>query len=297
MPKHNNKWFYHALTLLTVVVWVVAFVNTKILIAAHLTPTEIFVYRIIVAYIGLLAVSRFRITFNGWRDEALFAALGITGGSLYFICQNTALKLTLMTDVGVLIALNPLLTTLLAAIFLREERFTWLKLAGSAIAFAGVGMLTFENGFVWGDGLLGDILAFGAALSWAIYSVILKRLNDRYSPLTITRKTFFYGLLTALPVMLSDTITPLSTLAQPIVWGNLVYLGLIASMAAYFAWGKATREIGAVSTTNYLYLNPVISMIIAWALYGESVGTVGMLGCLLIFAGILIVQHHATARR
>lgn len=272
--------------------WGVSFVNTKVLLDHALSPTEIFVYRFIIAYVGLLAIMRFKVTLCPWRDEALMAILGLTGGTAYFIFQNMALDLTLVSDVVVLVAINPLLTTLLAAIFLREEHFTWLKVGGSLLAFGGVSLLTFYKGFVWGDGLLGDLLAILAALSWAIYSVILKRLNDRYSTLLITRKTFFYGLVAAIPILRwQGHFTPLSTLSSASVAGNLLFLALFCSMLAFFMWGRVTKHIGAISSNNYLYLSPVVSIVCAWVIYDERVGALGLLGCALVLLGIVLVQH------
>ena len=282
---------YHVLALVVIVMWGVSFVNTKVLLDYSLTPTEIFIYRSVFAYLGLLAWSHFKVKVYNWRDEALMALLGLLGGTCYFIFENTALKLTLVTDVAILVSLNSLFTTLLAAIFLKEERFTWVKLVGSIIAFGGVALLTFTDGFVWGDGLLGDILAILAAAVWAVYSIILKRLNKRCSILDITRKTFFYGVLFALPLFAWSGDMHLSSLTVPVVAANLLFLSLFCSMLAFFIWGEVTVHLGAILTANYLYLSPVISVIAAWLFYNETIGAVGLLGCLLVLVGIILVER------
>ncbi len=286
-----SKLKYHVLALAVIFVWGVSFVNTKVLLDYNLSPTEIFIYRSVVAYLGLAAWSRFQLHVYPLRDEALMALLGLLGGTFYFIFENTALKLTLVTDVAILVSLNSLFTTLLAAIFLKEERFTWVKLVGSIVAFLGVGLLTFYGGFVWGDGLLGDLLAILAAASWSIYSIILKRLNKRCSILDITRKTFFYGVLFALPTMIWQGPFHLAALAEPVVIGNFLFLSLVCSMLAFFVWGEVTVRLGAILTANYLYLSPVISVAAAWMVYGETIGAVGLLGCALVLAGIILVER------
>ena len=282
---------YHLLALAVIFVWGVSFVNTKVLLDYALSPTEIFIYRSVVAYLGLAAWSKFRLRVYPLRDEALMAVLGLLGGTFYFIFENTALKLTLVTDVAILVSLNSLFTTLLAALFLKEERFTWVKLVGSIVAFVGVALLTFYGGFVWGDGLLGDLLAILAAASWSIYSIILKRLNQRCSILDITRKTFFYGVLFALPTMFWQGPLHLSTLTEPVVIGNFLFLSLVCSMLAFFVWGEVTVRLGAILTANYLYLSPVISVAAAWCIYGETIGAIGLLGCALVLAGIIMVER------
>ncbi|MBO4871233.1 MAG: DMT family transporter [Muribaculaceae bacterium] len=282
---------YHLLAFVTIVVWSVSYPNTRVLLDASLSPTEIYIYRFIIAYLGLVACSRFRISLCPWRDELLIALLGLTGGTAYFIAQNVALDLTLVTNVAVLVDTTPLFTVILAAIFLHDEHFTWRKAAGSLIAFCGVTMLTFRHGFVWGDGIMGDMIAILAAIAWAVYSIILKRLNNRYPVLLITRKTFFYGIVTALPVMLMQgRFTPMSTLMQPAVAGNLLFLALICSMAAFFAWGRVTKELGPIRANNYIYLGPIVTMAVAAVYLGERVGVLGLAGCGLILLGLIFAE-------
>ena len=182
-------------------VWGISFLNTRVLLDAGLTPTEIFVARFTIAYIALLAVSRFKVRYTGWRDELLFVVCGVAGGSAYFIAENTALQLTLISDVAVLVSMAPLTTALMGAIFYRDERITLLTCVGMVIAFVGSVMLALKDGLVWGDSVVGDLLAMLAALVWAFYSMALKKLNRTYSTLFITRKLFFYGVLSALPFL------------------------------------------------------------------------------------------------
>ena len=284
---------YHLLALATVIAWAVSFINTRVLLDAGVSPIELYVYRFIIAYVFMLAWSRFRVQLAPWRDELRLAVLGATGGSAYFIAQNVALQHTLVSNVAVLVDTNPLFTILLAAIFLREERLTWPKVIGSVIAFSGVALLTFRNGFVWGDGLLGDMLALLGAFVWAIYSVVLKRLNNRYSTLVITRKTFFYGIVTAIPFMLWEgTPTPLSTWLRPDIAGHLLYLSLVCSMLAFLAWSVVTKGVGPIAANNYLYLGPAVSMTVAAIAFDERVGALGLLACALILLGVVLVERH-----
>ncbi len=292
-PKHLK---YHLLALATVVAWAVSFINTRVLLDAGVKPIELYVCRFVIAYLCMLAWSRFRVRITPWRDELRLLVLGATGGSAYFIAQNVALQHTLVSNVAVLVDTNPLFTILLAAIFLREEHLTWPKVIGSVVAFAGVALLTFRGGFVWGDGLLGDLLALLGALVWAIYSVVLKRLNNRYSTLEITRKTFFYGIITALPFMLWEgTPTALSTWLRPEILGHLLYLSLVCSMLAFLVWSVVTKGVGPIAANNYLYLGPAISMLVAALAFGERVGALGLLACALILVGVVLVEREHKA--
>ena len=274
-----------------IVVWGISFLNTRVLLDAGLTPTEIFVARFTIAYLALLAVSRFRVRWTNWRDELLFVVCGVAGGSAYFIAENTALEFTLISDVAVLVSTAPLTTALMGAIFYRDERITWLSLLGMILAFVGSTMLALKDGLVWGDSIVGDLLALLAAFVWAFYSMALKRLNRTYSTLFITRKMFFYGVLSALPFLcLQETAIDCRKLCQPAVWGNLLYLGLVCSMAAYFIWGITVKRIGAVRASNYFYFSPIISMIAAAIWFGERTNAVAYVGCILILAGVIMAE-------
>ena len=289
--KGHNDFWYHVAAFAMILVWGISFLNTRVLLDAGLTPTEIFVARFTIAYVSLLVVGRFKVRYTGWRDELLFVVCGVAGGSAYFIAENTALELTLISDVAVLVSTAPLTTALMGAIFYRDERITWMTLVGMLIAFVGSVMLALKDGLVWGDSVLGDLLALLAAFVWAFYSMALKKLNRKYTTLFITRKLFFYGVLSALPLLaLEQTRVSLEVLKRPEVWGNLLYLGLICSLAAYFIWGITVKRIGAVRASNYFYLSPVISMIAAALWFGERTNAIAYVGCILILAGVVIAE-------
>lgn len=289
--NRSSDFWYHVGAFAMIVVWGISFLNTRVLLDAGLTPTEIFVARFTIAYLALLAVSRFRVRWTNWRDELLFVVCGVAGGSAYFIAENTALEFTLISDVAVLVSTAPLTTALMGAIFYRDERITWLSLLGMILAFVGSTMLALKDGLVWGDSIVGDLLALLAAFVWAFYSMALKRLNRTYSTLFITRKMFFYGVLSALPFLcLQETAIDCRKLCQPAVWGNLLYLGLVCSMAAYFIWGITVKRIGAVRASNYFYFSPIISMIAAAIWFGERTNAVAYVGCILILAGVIMAE-------
>ena len=291
IKKGHSDFWYHVAAFAMILVWGISFLNTRVLLDAGLTPTEIFVARFTIAYLSLLAIGRFKVRFTGWRDELLFVVCGIAGGSAYFIAENTALELTLISDVAVLVSIAPLTTALMGAIFYRDERITLLTCVGMIIAFIGSVMLALKDGFVWGDSVLGDLLAMLAALVWAFYSMALKRLNRTYTTSFITRKLFFYGLLTAIPFLfVQDSHVDWNVLKNPVVWGNLLYLGLICSMAAYFIWGITVKRIGAVRASNYFYLSPIISMIAAAIWFGERTNAIAYIGCVLILAGVIMAE-------
>ena len=289
--KNKSGFWYHVAAFAMILVWGVSFLNTRVLLDSGLTPTEIFVARFTIAYLSLLVISGFKVKYTGWRDELLFVVCGIAGGSAYFIAENTALKLTLISDVAVLVSTAPLTTALMGAIFYRDERISLLSCVGMIIAFIGSVMLALKHGLVWGDSIVGDMLAVLAAVVWAFYSMALKKLNRTYTTLFITRKLFFYGILSALPLLaMEDSQVQWETIKRPEVWGNLLYLGLVCSMAAYFIWGITVKRIGAVRASNYFYLSPIISMIAAAIWFGERTTAIAYVGCVLILTGVVMAE-------
>lgn len=291
--QSRNFW-YHILAVITVAIWGTTFVSTKILIGNGLNPTEIFLYRFVLAYAGILFVAGKRMFANNLWDEFTLLLAGITGGSLYFITENTALQLTTASNVAMIIAITPLLTTLLSALFFKSERLRHpiRVIVGSLIALIGVAAVVYNGNFVLKINPLGDVLSFAAALSWAVYSLLIKRITKHYPTVFVTRKVFGYGILT---MLLNQLIHPTtfhwSTLTVTSVWTNLLFLGLIASMACFAVWNLIVKKIGTVKPSNYLYINPVVTMITASLILGEQVTLLSLIGITGVLLGVYISEH------
>ena len=275
--------------------WGASFVSTKVLTNHNLGAVEIYIYRALMAYVLLLIASHKQIRANSWRDEFLFAVCGLCGGSIYFIAENNAVNYTRVSEVSMITTLSPLLTTLLIGALYKNERPGKWTYISSLIAFLGVGCIVFKDGFsqvTESDALsatIGDLLAFGAACAWAVYAVVLRKVNVTYSAQFVTRKTFFYGLITALPfwVVSSEPVSPLSQLLIPEVLGNLLFLGLVCSMGAYVLWAGVMNVLGAITTNNYLYIQPICTMVIAAMLFAnDPITFMGCFGAFLIIGGL-----------
>lgn len=291
--EKKSAFMFHLAAVLVIAVWGTSFVATKVLLEAGLHAVEIYIYRFLIAYLIVLAVCHKKLWANSVVDELLLAVCGLCGGSIYFIAENTALNYTLTSNVSLLTTLAPLITTLLiGAIYKNERPGPWIYL-GSLIAIAGVACIIFKSGFHLEVMPLGDLLALSAAVSWAIYSIVLRKVNANYTALFITRKTFFYGLLTALPFMAFEPeIAPLSCLASPVVIGNLLFLSLAASLLAYVMWSQTVKRLGAIKASNYLYFQPVMTMIVsAIILPDDPLTLMGCLGCVLIIGGVWLGDY------
>ncbi|MDR3543604.1 MAG: DMT family transporter [Desulfosporosinus sp.] len=281
----------HLITLLTVSIWGTTFVSTKILLG-HLTPVEILFYRFLIGYFALFLLYPRTHKIKRPKEELLFFGLGLTGVLLYFMLENTALQFTLATNVGLLSGTVPILTAIVSHFFTNDEKFIRKHFWGFLVAIAGTAMVIFNAQVVLKLNPLGDFLALMAPLAWAFYSVLLKKIDQSYNPIYVTRKTFFYGLLTVIPIMIlqgADFI-PKKTIALQLAL-NIGFLGLVASALCFVTWNKAVKIIGTIKASNYIYLVPLISMVTSILVLNEKVTSLAVAGGFLILTGVYISER------
>lgn len=285
----QQNYTYHLMAIVIVSIWGLTFISTKVLIGNGLTPQEIFLLRFIIAYIGIWFISPRRLFAESWKDEGWLLLGGLTGGSFYFLTENTALGITLACNVAFIVCTTPLLTTILALLIYKKERGTPMLIGGSLIALAGVALVVYNGHFVLKISPLGDFLSFLAALSWAFYSLIMRKLLHRYDTVFITRKIFFYGLLTILPAFLfSPWQAKLSTLTETSVLLNLLFLGVIASLICFVVWNIILKRLGTIQASNYIYLNPLATMVGSAFLLSEPITYMTVIGSGLILGGVYL---------
>ena len=282
----------YVIAFVIVVIWGCTFVQTKILINSGLRPDEIFLFRFTLAYILILPLAGKRLFLDNWTDEALAAALGLTGGSMYFVTENYALAYGYCSNVALIVCLTPMITAIIVDCFYKSERMGRSAVFGSAIAFVGMALVVFNGNFILQLSPLGDVLALAACLCWALYTLIIKRLQDKYSNMLITRKIFGYGLLTILPMLLVRGVDiELLVDGGAVVWGNILFLGCVASLLCFLGWNFCLERLGTVRATNLLYLNPVISITTSAIVLGERVTWIAILGAVLILAGLYCMRR------
>lgn len=292
MNAIKSKFGYHLMAIVTVAIWGTTFVSTKILIQHGLTPSEIFFYRFALAYLCMWSISYKKLFANNIKDEWLLLLAGLCGGTIYFITENTALGITLASNVSLIVCTSPILTTFLSFLFKRKELFTRHLLYGSLMALLGVGLVVFNGSFILKINPLGDILSLTAALMWAFYCLILKQLDSHYSIVFITRKVFYYGVLTILPMFLFRPIHwDNALMRQPIVFGNLLFLGIVASMLCFIAWNACVKELGAVKSTNYIYIVPLVTLLTSAVIIDEKITWIAIAGCILILCGVYLAER------
>lgn len=290
----NKPFFHHAVAFLVVAIWGSTFVFTKLLLLGGLSAAQIFILRFIIAYVLLLAYCLYkgiRWVADSWQDELLMAMLGLTGGTLYFLTENSAMLYTTTTNTSLIVSLSPLVASVLISIFYRSQRLSRLQAIGSLLAAVGVVLVVLNGHFVLHLSPIGDALAFCAALCWGVYSLLMIPANSRYDVLFITRKVFFYGLLFMIPYFLWKPELGINILiGKPYLVWNLLFLGSIASMLCFLAWNWVLKKLGPVVATNYVYLNPVTTIVFAWLILSEQITLFFLLGTLLIILGMYMAD-------
>lgn len=281
------------LALVCVLMWGYSFVSSKVLLENGLGPTEIYILRFTIAYVIVVALSHKRLWARSLRDEFLFLLTGLLSGSLYFIAENNALEYTLATNVALLTSMSPLMTVMLVALIYKNEKVSTGTWIGTGVAVVGVACVVFNSSTDVQIRPLGDILSLLAAVSWAVYSLVLRKLNATYDIWFITRKNFFYGLLTSLPFLLGSAngVNPFTVLGRPEVWGNLIFLSVGASTVAYILWAASVKNLGPIKANNYLYLQPIVTLVVSAYVLGEKVSFLGVTGIVLIIGGLWIGDY------
>lgn len=279
--------------LFTAFVWGTTFVVSKVVLQNGISPAEMMLCRFIIGYACMWVLYPHWHSIHLNITECLFALVGITGGSLYFYLEYTALLHTNATNVGLICATVPILTAVFESVFCKTKHFNWPIVIGSILAFSGVAIVIFNGQFNYQINLLGDLFALGAAICWVLYSLILQKIGNQYSEFYITRKLFFYSIITIVPFFaFVDTGDMSNVFAKTEVWLSLVYLGVFASSICLCLWNKAINKIGALMTNNYLYLLPTLTVITCSIILKEKVTVYVITGTVLITSGICVFYKY-----
>jgi len=276
----------------TILLWGTTFISTKVLLV-DFTPIEILFIRFVMGYLALFAACPRLLKLSDKKQEWLFVGAGITGVTLYYLMENIALTFTMASNVGVIVSVSPFFTTLASCVFLKEKRPGPRFFVGLVFAMAGICLLSFGGGGRVEFNPAGDILAVGAAVVWAFYSVLTKKIAALgHSTVATTRHIFFYGLLfmtLALPFMGFEV--GMAEVTKPVNLFNLLFLGLGASAMCFVTWNLALKYIGPIRSSVYIYGVPVITTVCSALILKEPVGPAHAAGIALTITGLMLSQE------
>lgn len=286
-----EKHLGHISALFTVFVWGTTFISTKVLLDDFL-PVEILFFRFIMGWCVLFLFYPHTAKNINAKQEIIFAAAGFCGTYLYFLLENIALTYTMASNVGVLVCVSPFLTAILAHVFLKEEKLHINFFIGFVVAISGIALISF-NGASLQLNPLGDVLAISAALVWAFYSLLTKKISRFGMPvILVTRKTFFYGLLFMAPTLFFfDVQLNLARFKNMTNLFNILFLGIGASALCFVTWNYTVKVLGAIKTSVYIYLIPVITVVTAAIILAEPMSLLLILGTALTIVGLFISKY------
>ena len=294
----NKQTIGHLSALLTIIIWGTTFISTKILLV-DFQPVEILFFRFIMGLLILMLVYPHRLKGTTPGQEMTFVAAGLCGICMYYLLENIALTYTLASNVGVIISVAPFFTAILTHLFLKEdEKLRPNFFVGFVVSMAGIFLISF-NGSKLELNPTGDLLALLAALVWACYSVLTKKISGYgYNTILTTRRVFFYGILFMIPALfLFDFKLGLSRFADPVYLFNIVYLGLGASALCFVTWNFAVKILGAVKTSIYIYMVPVITVVTSVLILHEKITALAGIGTVLTLAGLFLSESKLFKKR
>lgn len=288
----NLQW--HMLAIATIIFWGTSFVSTKYLLGCEFSAVQIFTIRFVFTYLILLVASHKKLCANSLKHELIFFVCGITGCTLYFWFENTALSLSPSSNVSLIVCTNPLLIMIFGGIIYKSERLRKLQILGCIITFIGMILVVLNGRFALKLSIVGDLFAFVSAIVWAIYSLVIRQFNDKYSTLFVTRKIFFYGSITSIPIMLIfDKKIPWSNFLQPLVALNFLCLTIFCSLFGYLIWNKVLKQLGTVLASNYIYAIPLTTMLTAVVAINERITPVTIIGAVAIIVGMFLAERRS----
>lgn len=285
-----NKLNGHILAFMSVFFWSALYVSVKILLD-FLTPFELLVLQFIFGYIMLLTIKP-KILKVSLKEEIIFAIAGLCGISIYNLFLNLSMEQTYASNVSIIIATAPLFTGIFAFILKIEKPYRNFFI-GFALCIVGIGLLSFGDSDSIGIKPLGDLFALVASMGWGAYSVIIVSImNNGYDIIIATRKIIFYGILFLIPGFFIFDFSPKwNVFLQPMVALNFIFVVFFASGFCFVLWNKATLLIGAVKTNIYVYLTPIITIIVAILVLDEKLGFYGIIGVVLTLLGVIVGEY------
>lgn len=288
---NNKHTIGHISAFITILIWGTTFISTKVLLV-DFQPVEILFFRFLIGFVALLLVFPHPLKVSNKKQELTFALAGLCGVCLYYLLENIALTYTMASNVGVIISIAPFFTGILSHLFIKgEEKLQSNFFAGFGIAMVGICLISF-NGSELKLNPIGDLLAILAAFIWACYSILTKKIsNYGYNTVQTTRRIFSYGILFMLPTLFFfDFKFDFMRFTNPMYLFNIIFLGFGASALCFVTWNFSVKVLGAVKTSVYIYIVPVITVVTSVIILHEKITLLALAGTIFTLIGLFISE-------
>ena len=269
--------------------WGISFVAIKVVVSV-IPPITMATLRFIISWIILWIFSRLTVKDRKLPKKAKFLSAmgGLWGITIYFMFENFGVSFTTPSQASILIATVPIFTIIIADISRRKASSFMLYLM-SFLSLMGVTIIIASNGFELKGDALGDLLVLGAAISWGMYTLYINKLVN-YDNLLTTVEMTKWGLIFLILfsiIEISIERPNLATFLRPDVILWLLFLGILCSGFGYLMWNYAVRSLGSRTSSNFIYLIPVVSVLAdtmilknipsVWIYIGGAITMVGII--------------------
>ncbi len=282
----------HLAILTVVLIWATTYISTKILLHAF-TPMQILLVRTLLGFFFLFLLNPRKMVYKQRIDRLILAGAGLCGIFLYYYLENTALVYSSASNVGVIVATAPFFTLLAVHFLLKEEQLKAQYFVGFALSMLGIFLISYSGQSELALNPLGDFLAILGIVVWALYTTLTRIVSRRgYPTLLATRTMFFYALLgmVVANLFLGD-FPDITVVVQPPYIFHFLFLGLIASALCFVFWNFGLKTIGAIKSSFYLYLSPVITIVFSVIVLGEVITPTSAIGTALTLGGLLVSEY------
>lgn len=281
--------------LFAVIVWGASFVATKVSLE-YAAPTTIVWLRFSMGVIilGLAVALKHQFAFPHRKDWGYFALLGFLGITFHQWLQSTGLVTAQATTTAWIVATTPVFMALLGLLLLRENLVLYQVLGISLAAFGVLLVVTKGDLAALTTGAFGtpgDFLILISALNWAVFSTLSRSGLQKHPA---TRMMFFvmgFGWLFT-SVLFFTTSGPGQIFSIPWNgWVAIFFLGILCSGIAYIFWYDALKDLPVAQTGAFLYLEPIVTVIVAAVVLGEALLLASAIGGITILIGVWLVNR------
>jgi drug/metabolite transporter (DMT)-like permease len=285
----KNTWLGSLYLALAASIWGGMYVVVKIAVSV-IPPMELVWMRYLVAIVALLAIGL--ITRQKWRihkrDFLIIIAIGVIGNAISIVTQETGTMLSSAQMGAIITSSTPAFMVIFARLVLKE-RLTVKKGLSVCLATIGVFLIVGVD-HVNLSSKLGGVSLLIAALTWALMSVLVKRVPSDYSQIVVTTYSILVALIVLTPFVLGRLhAIPISQLAHPAIWGGVLYLGIVSTAGGFLLWNRGLQMLNASSGGLFFFFQPVVGTLLGWLILGESIGVTFWIGSILILSGVLFV--------
>ncbi|MBA9042354.1 drug/metabolite transporter (DMT)-like permease [Bacillus aryabhattai] len=275
-------------------IWGGMYVVVKVVVAV-IPPLELVWIRYVIAILALFIIGL--IKRQSWginkRHIPLIVAIGVIGNAISIVTQEYGTMLSSAQMGAIITSSTPAFMVIFARLILKEK-LNMKK--GISVGLATIGVLLIVgNGHINMSSQLGGISLLMAALTWALMSILIKRVPSSYSPVVITTYSILVAILVLTPFVYKGLAEiHISKLTDPTIGGGLLYLGIVSTALAFILWNRGLQLLNASSGGLFFFFQPLVGTLLGWLLLGETIGGTFWIGSFLILIGVLLVIKEKT---